>query len=234
MIATTSSLSEILRVAPASVGVFHRHGLDYCCGGKTSLESACVEKGLDTQEVLREVMAKADEDGPGTNLHLDLWDTDFLRRYILENHHRYLRSVLPLAVAQMSKVVTKHGEKFIDSSAILQLMEDLQSTLILHLEEEEAGLFAATESSVETALASDLQTMKAIVEHHIRDHEEVGQKLQRLRAITNNFTPPSGACTTHRAAYDTMRRIYEDTMQHVYLENSVLFPKMISDATIPT
>jgi len=228
MIATSSSLSDILRDAPASVGVFHHHNLDYCCGGKTSLENACVEKGLDTQKVLSEIMAKADEDGPGTNLHLDLWDTDFLSQYIIENHHRYLRNVLPLACAQMSKVATKHGEKFSDSSAILQLIEELQATLIIHLDEEEEGLFATF------AGALDLQNMNVIIDHHVKDHEEVGQKLQRLRAITNDFTPPPGACTTHRAAYDTMRRIYEDTMQHVYLENSVLFPKMIADATIST
>lgn len=228
MIATTSSLSDILRNAPASVGVFHHHGLDYCCGGKTSLESACVEKGLDTQKVLSEIMAKADEDGPGTNLHLDLWDTAFLSQYIIENHHRYLRSVLPLACTQMAKVVSKHGEGFTESKAILQLIEELQSTLLIHLDEEETGLFATPAS------ASQPQDIKTIVEKHEEDHEEVGQKLQRLRAITNDFTPPAGACTTHRAAYDTMRRIYEDTMQHVYLENAVLFPKMISDATIST
>jgi regulator of cell morphogenesis and NO signaling len=44
-----------------------------------------------------------------------------------------------------------------------------------------------------------------------------------MRAITNKYTPPDGACQTHRSAYHLLREFSEDLMQHVFIENTVLF-----------
>jgi len=225
MITTSSSLADILRESPASVGVFHSHGLDYCCGGKASLSTACVAKGIDAGIVLRELITVSRRHGHG-NLHIELWSTEFLVAYIINNHHAFVRYVLPLASEQMQRVVTKHGERFLDATAVLDLLEDLQASLVEHLAEEERELFAVPLSPRAQAEIS------IIIQQHELEHEEVGRKLQRLRAITCDFTPPAGACTTHQAAYDTMRRFYEDTMQHVYLENAILFPQMLADVAI--
>jgi regulator of cell morphogenesis and NO signaling len=39
---------------PESIAVFEKHGIDYCCGGK-SLAWVCKQRGLDPQMVLREI-----------------------------------------------------------------------------------------------------------------------------------------------------------------------------------
>ena len=39
---------------PESIAVFEKHGIDYCCGGK-SLAWVCKQRGLDRQMVLREI-----------------------------------------------------------------------------------------------------------------------------------------------------------------------------------
>ncbi len=220
MVTIQSPISEILRDSPKSVGVFHRLGIDYCCGGKTPLNEACQDRGIDASDVLREVLSITDGEAFG-NLHADLWSTDFLVSFIVANHHSFLRTVLPLAIGQMSKVVSKHGERFLDAPAILELLLELQSALLSHLDDEERVLFSSSKVNLSS------EQIRSIVAAHETEHEEVGRKLQRLRAITSDFTPPEGACTTHRSAYTTMRAFYEDTMQHVYLENAVLFPQML-------
>jgi regulator of cell morphogenesis and NO signaling len=121
----------------------------------------------------------------------------------------------------MTKVVSKHGERFLDAPAILELLLELQTALFSHLEDEEQVLFSASRAELSS------EQIRSIVTSHETEHEEVGRKLQRLRAITSDFSPPEGACTTHRSAYTTMRAFYEDTMQHVFLENAVLFPQML-------
>jgi regulator of cell morphogenesis and NO signaling len=224
MVTIQSPIAEILRDSPKSVGVFHRLGIDYCCGGKTPLNQACHDRGIDATDVLREVLSITDGETFG-NLHADFWSADFLIDFIVANHHSYLRTVLPLAIGQMSKVVSKHGERFMDAPAILELLVELQDSLLSHLDDEERVLFSPTHVSLS---AEELQK---IVAAHESEHEEVGRKLQRLRAITSDFTPPEGACTTHRSAYTTIRSFYEDTMQHVYLENAVLFPQMLQIAS---
>lgn len=220
MVTIQSPIAEILRDSPQSVGVFHRLGIDYCCGGKTPLNEACQDRGIDASEVLREVLSVTDGEAFG-NLHADLWSTDFLISFIVANHHSYLRTVLPLAIGQMTKVVSKHGERFLDAPAILELLVELQTTLLAHLDDEEEVLFSPAISAL-TA-----EQIQSIVSTHESEHEEVGRKLQRLRAITSDFTAPEGACTTHRSAYSSMKSFYEDTMQHVFLENAVLFPQLV-------
>jgi iron-sulfur cluster repair protein YtfE (RIC family) len=39
---------------PESIAVFEKHGIDYCCGGK-SLAWVCEQRGLDPQIVLKEI-----------------------------------------------------------------------------------------------------------------------------------------------------------------------------------
>jgi iron-sulfur cluster repair protein YtfE (RIC family) len=40
---------------PESIAVFEKHGIDYCCGGK-SLGYVCEQQGLDLQMVLAEII----------------------------------------------------------------------------------------------------------------------------------------------------------------------------------
>ncbi len=229
MFTLTSPLAEILRESPNTVGVFHRHGLDYCCGGKTPLNEACLDRGIDPRNVYAELVSVSDGESFG-NLHVDLWPTAFLVDFIVSNHHAFVRTALPLAISQMTKVVTKHGERFLDAPAILELLMELQTSLMDHLEDEERVLFSASAKTLAPAQLRD------IVQAHEQEHVDVGRKLQRLRAITNDFTPPEGACTTHRSAHATMRAFYEDTMQHVFLENAILFPRFVGYdlPTLPT
>ena len=37
-----------------SIAVFEKHGIEYCCGGK-SLAWVCEQRGLDSQVILREI-----------------------------------------------------------------------------------------------------------------------------------------------------------------------------------
>lgn len=217
-----TSLTEILREAPNTVGVFHTHGLDFCCGGKTPLADACKQKGLDANSVFTELLNASASDSV-QSMHPDLWPTSFLKTFIVENHHAFLRTALPMAIAQMTKVIGKHGERFLEAQAILELLTDLQESFDYHLAKEESDVLSSNPTSVNT-------DWHALILQHEREHDDVGHKIQRLRAITNNFTPPSGACATHRAAYDTMQRLYVDTMQHVFLENSILFPRLANNA----
>ena len=42
------TLSEIATRHPAASRVLHRHGLDFCCGGRRPFVEACRERGIST------------------------------------------------------------------------------------------------------------------------------------------------------------------------------------------
>jgi len=225
MISQTTPLAQIVRDHPAAARVFHRYHLDFCCGGQHSLQQACQEHHIEPATIIAELEESIGSDA-AFSIHPDIWSTEFLTSFILQNHHAFVRQELPHIIEQMAKVVRKHGEKFIDAAAILELLQELQQSLTDHMMLEEANLLSYA------AAATTLEQRRALINDHLNDHDDLGRKLQRLRAITSDFTPPQGACTTHRAAYAGIKRFYEDTMQHVFLENTILFPRL-TGMTLP-
>ena len=63
------------------------------------------------------------------------------------------------------------------------------------------------------------------------EHDHAGQLLFKIRELTNNYTPPEDACTTHRVCLEELKAFEEDLHQHVHLENNILFPMAIEMIT---
>ena len=55
------------------------------------------------------------------------------------------------------------------------------------------------------------------------EHDQHGVALARLEALTDDITTPKDACNTWRALYAGLTKLREDLMQHIHLENNVLF-----------
>lgn len=51
----TMTLNEIVARHPASLPVFHRHGLDTCCGGTKPLAEVAARRGLDLSALMAEL-----------------------------------------------------------------------------------------------------------------------------------------------------------------------------------
>lgn len=222
------TVADIVRQLPSAAAVFHRNGIDYCCGGKRSLTEACERSGSNVQAVLSALNTLSAADGTSV-LHMELWEPSFLVDYITRNHHRYVRATAPIILEQLERVARKHGERFPDIFAIRELFEDLVQTLHGHLADEEEHLFpqlrqwfSATPNDA-AQRSTLLTTMRSEISKHEMEHSDVGKKLERMRAITNNYTAPAGACQTHQSVYHLMREFSEDLMQHVFIENTVLF-----------
>lgn len=220
MISAQSSLADLARFYPGGTAVLHRNGLDFCCGGARSLAVACEAKGLDASQILQ-ALERNENDGKGAALHLELWDAPLLVRYIEMNHHAYLRQLFPTLTQQIAKVVLKHGDRHPEIHAISELYTNISGTLERHMLDEEHGVFQAVRTS------GDLSLAREEISRHETDHEAVGRSMDQLRLLTNNFTPPADACNTHRSVYTLLERLVNDTMQHVFLENAVLFPMLL-------
>ena len=59
------------------------------------------------------------------------------------------------------------------------------------------------------------------------EHENAGDIFKEINRLTNNYTPPEGACNTFRALYAKLDEFEQDLHQHIHLENNILFPKAI-------
>lgn len=60
------------------------------------------------------------------------------------------------------------------------------------------------------------------------EHDEAGELLEVIKHITHNVTPPPEACTTWKAMYNGINEMIDDLMEHISLENNVLFPRALA------
>lgn len=62
-------------------------------------------------------------------------------------------------------------------------------------------------------------------------HDQTGNELRLLREITHDCLLPDDACTTYRAMYRALEDLERDTHRYIHLENNILFPGALSQAT---
>jgi regulator of cell morphogenesis and NO signaling len=209
--------------------VFRKYGIDFCCGGKKTLEKACMEKGIDVTEVEKELKG-LDEKPSAPSQNFQDWALDFLADYIVNTHHKYVENSLPVLFEYTQKVANVHGDRHPEAIQIAGLMVSLANELRCHMQKEEMVLFPYVKELVQAKKsASALPTPGfGTVENPIRvmehEHDSAGELLRSIRVLANDFNPPAGACTTFRLTYAKLQEFEEDLHQHIHLENNILFP----------
>src|SRR5690554_2878267 len=81
--------------------VFRKYGLDFCCGGKITVQKACEKKGIDYKAVERDLEMLNKNTG-SRNENFNEWELDFLCDFIVNNHHKYVNDSLPMLLDRKS------------------------------------------------------------------------------------------------------------------------------------
>jgi regulator of cell morphogenesis and NO signaling len=218
----TTSVADLVTERPARARIFEQLGIDYCCGGDQSLEEACRTQDLDPDTVRR--MLDAVEQAPPAADARD-WSTaplGTLIDHIVDTHHAYLRRELPRLETLLTRVLQAHGDDVEWLAPTVEVFTDLQTDLAAHMRSEEQRVFPsirALETHSNDALNADG------IDDMIGEHDEAGAALDRLRTLTNDYTPPRDACPTFRAALDGLKDLERDMHRHVHKENNILFPR---------
>jgi len=59
------------------------------------------------------------------------------------------------------------------------------------------------------------------------EHTDHGENLAHMRTLAGDLVPPPQACTTWRALYLGLLQLERELMEHIHLENNVLFPRAL-------
>jgi regulator of cell morphogenesis and NO signaling len=116
-------------------------------------------------------------------------------------------------------------------SRIAEAFEQLSDELRQHMMKEEHVLFPYIRELGDGGRSVMRPSPFGSVENPIRmmerEHHAAGEEMHLLRMLTNNYTPPDDACTTHRVCFAELAQFERDLHRHVHLENNVLFPKAV-------
>ena len=226
--ASGKTVGQLVVERPSRARVFERLGIDYCCGGKHPLRQACAQKNLNYDAVIAELEQDqvAPEEAARNWSSASLTD---LCDHIEQTHHAYLKQELPRLEFLTNKVAARHGETRPALREVHQVFVALKTEMDDHMLKEERVLFPLCR---QLDVAEELPTMHCgsvgnPIEVMMREHEDAGEALARIRALTDDFTCPPDACNTFRAMYDSLQQLEQDMHEHVHKENNILFPKAI-------
>lgn len=226
----TTTLADLASGVPAATRVLERLGLDYCCGGRRSLDQACAEKGLDLDEVLGQIQSSLQGDATRAT-HRD-WRAEkasALVRHLLDTHHVYTREQLDRLAPLMHKVHAVHGATHPELAALKQTLTTFDADMRSHLEKEEQILFPYIFGlEADFAAGACFATIEQPITVMLMEHDSAGALLARMRELTNGYALPEGACASYSALYHGLEDLEADVHQHVHLENNVLFPRAIA------
>lgn len=206
--------------------VFKSHGIDFCCGGKISVEQACLENNADLNKVLEELIAIDNQEK--TSEKFDLMSLSELVDFIVDNHHVYTKNTLREMEPMVAKVAMVHGEWRPELHEIKDLFTELINELVPHMQKEEIILFPAIKA-IEQGNRSpfDTDTIQHPISMMESEHDVAGDIMKQIRQLSDNYTLPRGACATYTVVYKVLEELESDLHQHIHLENNLLFPKVL-------
>ncbi len=229
----TKQVRDLAIEQPSSVRVFERFGIDYCCGGRRSLEQVCAEQQISLPQIL-EKLAEAQRVAPEPT---EPWTTRPLAEladHIAQEFHAPTGTELERLGALAHKVRSRHGALHPELIQIEGLVQQIAKEMVPHMDKEERVLFpyiASVEKAHQLGLPKPYAFFGSVatpIATMMVEHDIVGAALATIRESTNNFQLPEGACPTYHALYTTLVDFERLTHRHVHLENNVLFPRAIA------
>ncbi|MFP8952106.1 iron-sulfur cluster repair di-iron protein [Natrialbaceae archaeon A-arb3/5] len=226
-----TELAQLVETNTAFADVFESVGLDYCCGGKRSLEAACDEADLEVEAVLERLQTvRSDQDGarpPGVTDDRSWNSLTQLVNLIVWEHHRYLRNELPEIEELAQKVARVHGESHPNLRELEDEVEGLVEEMTHHIADEEQNAFPVIKKvdDGESLSPADEVELRDAIDHLEDEHDETAARLERLAALTDDYTVPEDACASYRRLFDGLETLERNTHMHVHRENNVLFPE---------
>lgn len=206
------SVADIAAGLPGATAVFRRHKLDFCCGGGAALADAAAKRGADLAAIEDELAALVQTAAAAPE------DTGALIDLIVTRFHETHRRELPELIRLARRVEAVHGDRAGAPVGLAAVLEDLAAELESHMRKEEQVLFPMMRRGGHPMIAHPIDAMR-------HEHDEAGALLGTVEHLTDGGRPPEGACNTWRALYAGTRKFTDDLMEHIHLENNVLFPR---------
>jgi regulator of cell morphogenesis and NO signaling len=156
-----------------------------------------------------------------------------LIQHILDTHHAYLRSELPFLEERIAKMCANHGQDRPELFAIQQTLQDLRDDLMNHLQKEEQVLFPYIQGLEETrrtggpAPEACFPSVRFPIRMMLIEHDGAQDLLGNLRRSSSNYTAPDFVCDNGRQFYTRLEGLETDLLEHIRVENEILFPRAV-------
>jgi len=197
-------------------------GIDFYRGGRKTVREASETAGLPIERVLESLEQAL--------LHKSVFrdwtaaSMSELIHHIQDKHHTFIRKEAPRIDGLLVKAISTHGTRHPELPAIKLEFWKLLRGIVAHMLHEEKVLFPQL-IQLEMEPGSIRQAVTSRIERMITEHDQAGDHLAEIRRLSSNFTAPADACLNYRALCLALAAWDKDLLQHLHMENNILFRK---------
>lgn len=226
-------VGNIAAANAATLRIFEANGIDYCCGGKLSLEQACSRAHVEIGTVIAALEALDRQPVAQPEKNWNDASASELINHIVEKHHSFVRAEIPRIEALLVKVNGRHGAAHPELGRVQELFGAVAQELQSHLMREEQVLFPyirqmeASNRGNGPAPSACFGSVEFPISRMLADHDDAGELFASMRSSTNGYALPDGSCQSYAALYRALDEFERDLHQHIHLENNILFPRAI-------
>ena len=223
----TDTPANIVKIYPKASDYFKKEKIDFCCGGDQSLQSILDKKKrpVDGEQLIGSINESYQAWIEAGNKEIN-WEnvtSSELVDYIMQHHHHYLHEELTPLSQFVTKIYRVHGPHHPHLEDLYKLFHQFKMEMESHMIEEERDLFPLFEKYEVNPSEALKENIYQLNKTMIEDHEFVGEIIQQMNEITNDYTLPEGACNSYRITYARLAELEQNTYQHIHLENNILF-----------
>lgn len=211
-------VGDIAAQLPGASAVLRQFGIEFCCQGQVPLADAANHRGLALEEI-EEILETLDPAAaPETPRK-----TDDLIDYIQSRYHDVHRRQLADLIELSRKVEATHVNHMSVPAGLAHTLRQFLQELEILMEKQEKTHFPALLYKTPEELKLSIRFMR-------HDHSEFAFFLDRIDRLTDDCTLPEDACASWRALYADLAEFKTDLIEHMHLENNVLFPRFESSS----
>jgi regulator of cell morphogenesis and NO signaling len=214
-----SSVGQLAAEITGATRIFRKYKIDFCCGGDKSLASVCDGHFRNQETILAELTELHNKNNQSPDHKLQMPFSELIP-WILEHYHTKHRQDLPELIQLARRVESVHPDHPLSPIGLTEHLQKMQLELESHMQKEEQILFPAILDGDFSWLESPIACMET-------EHVEHGKNLGVLVQTIHDFEVPQDACITWRALIAGVQEFHGDVLNHIHLENHVLFPRVL-------
>ena len=161
---------------------------------------------------------------PGPQQHPRDWakatDKELIA-HVLERYHVRHREQLPELIKLAEKVERVHAENPEAPAGLAVHLSEMLQELENHMQKEERILFPMILRGQRQMAAGPISVMES-------EHVLHGEALEKMLMLAHQLQLPENACNSWRALYLGVGELRDDLMEHIHLENNILFKQQAS------
>lgn len=181
-----------------------------------TLSEALAEKNIDVNAAIATLnLLNRVEEG---DIHWLMEPTANLINHIKNRYHNRHRLQLPMLVALAEEVELNNQQNLYCPVGLAKYLNELHNDLLIHMENEEKILFPFLAENKNFCVFSQVSLAM-----HNHDHDMY--VMGKIDEITNKFLLPEDAGETWKLLYVELKNFKDDLMEHIRLENEILFEK---------